>query len=37
MALLVASRLDGIAGRLANELINEPNPAKTKNMREIIK
>jgi hypothetical protein len=28
IALLVASRLDGVGGGLANELINEPNPAK---------
>jgi hypothetical protein len=27
MASLVASRLEGVAGRLANELVNESNPA----------
>lgn len=27
MASLLSSRLDGIGGRLANDLVNEPNPA----------
>jgi phage terminase Nu1 subunit (DNA packaging protein) len=27
VASLVANRLEGVAGRLANELVNEPNPA----------
>lgn len=27
LAALVVSRLEGVAGRLANDLVNEPNPA----------
>jgi phage terminase Nu1 subunit (DNA packaging protein) len=30
LASLIVSRLDGLGGRLANELVNEPNPAVIK-------